>query len=658
MTGDEVRSKARIVSRLASFFMVKIDHEEFKNQMVVSIDCADLMKEKKNTRLRTRFLWVLLFVLLLSPHALALGEGSAERYVARAGDVFISEQEFLERFELTPGLYRHRKPQLAEEKLVFLYSMIAEKLLAQEAAARDLDRDTLFQQAFLDLTKMVARDELYRQEVSQKVDVWAKEIQQGMARAVKQRRVSFLFFPGGEDAQFVRRQMQKQTDFDLLNIDSSMNVVRDTATVIWGDADSVIEAAAYNLRIGEVSPVLRSGKGFYIFKLMEIEPNDYYLKMSPEALAERVGARLRMRKERVRMAEFMRLTLKHTTGYSPPALFKQFARKMTEVFSKRSDPPRATLTLDAVRELLAMNAAELQDTLIIAGDRSWTVQEAIGRLYAKSFSVAPDAVKNIPARLYAVFREWVEQELLAQEALKRGLDRLPEVQQRIEPWREQYLAIMMKDQSNRQVTLSEAEVYSYLRILDAGSVVPQVQIRELRTNSLEDMREALFELERGATFEAVAERWNSDPILRKNKGLSSFFPLTDRFPLGEIASKMEPGQRYGPIRDSAGVTVFELVGKKNIPAASDTSFASRFSAAKQELLRMKQKRQLTLFLSQVASRRGFELYEGQLDRIQVTPIPMVTYRLLGFGGRMFAVPFVEKQVEWLEVEPPKGTIVP
>jgi len=35
----------------------------------------------------------------------------------------------------------------------------------------------------------------------------------------------------------------------------------------------------------------------------------------------------------------------------------------------------------------------------------------------------------------------------------------------------------------------------------------------------------------------------------------------------------------------------------------------------------------------------------------------MTFRVLGFGGRMFAVPFVDRQIEWLNVEPPKGKIV-
>ncbi|MBF8248746.1 MAG: hypothetical protein HW374_1546, partial [Bacteroidetes bacterium] len=38
--------------------------------------------------------------------------------------------------------------------------------------------------------------------------------------------------------------------------------------------------------------------------------------------------------------------------------------------------------------------------------------------------------------------------------------------------------------------------------------------------------------------------------------------------------------------------------------------------------------------------------------------PMVTFRILGFGGRMFEVPLLEKQLEWLDTEPPRTKVVP
>jgi len=51
------------------------------------------------------------------------------------------------------------------------------------------------------------------------------------------------------------------------------------------------------------------------------------------------------------------------------------------------------------------------------------------------------------------------------------------------------------------------------------------------------------------------------------------------------------------------------------------------------------------------------IYQDRLLRLKLSSVPMTTFRILGFGGRMFAVPFVDPQIDWLSVEPPSGTIV-
>ena len=79
---------------------------------------------------------------------------------------------------------------------------------------------------------------------------------------------------------------------------------------------------------------------------------------------------------------------------------------------------------------------------------------------------------------------------------------------------------------------------------------------------------------------------------------------------------------------------------------------------RQEVFRMKVKRTTDLFLAQSAKRRGFDIYQESLLSLKVTPVPMMTYRLLGFGGRMFSVPFVSKQIDWVNVDPPSSTIIP
>jgi parvulin-like peptidyl-prolyl isomerase len=601
---------------------------------------------------------LLVISLFFACAAAAQTDPVSEPAIARAGTVFISEREFLERFELTPGLHRHRKPQLEREKLTLLYSMVAEKLLAQEALTRNCDTAAIYTRALADLTRLLVRDELYRLEVRGRVTVSPAEINEGIARARKQLHVEYLFFSNETDARFVRGQLKTGNDFDRFLPDSTLEALRDTATVIWGDADTTVEQAAYRLTADGISPVVPAGEGFYILRLLAASPNTFYTEMPPVTLRERIVARIRMRKEQAEEDRYVKDLLRDRKAFSPPDLFKRFAAAVDAVFRASYTPPSNALSAAMGGSILLRLADAEQETLIVAGSRAWTVGETVERLVTRGFTVNGDSVHGVASRLYSVFREWSRHELLAQEGFARGLDRSPAVEQRLAPWRDHYLAGMAQQRIREIVRVDDADVYAHMRSTDSSVAPPEVRLRVLRTSGIREMDGAFRQLEAGVPFEQVIRLFSVDPADRQSGGLTPFFSVTERYPLGAIASRLEPGEFYGPLRDSTGYIYMQLVEKRSEALPADTAFATRFARAREEARKLKERRAVTLFIAQSAAARGVDIYQDRLSRLRVTPVPMMTYRLLGFGGRMFEVPFVEPQLDWLNVEPPKETILP
>ena len=193
--------------------------------------------------------------------------------IARVGTQYISEEEFLKRYELLPGQYRNRTNNTEESKLVFLYSLVAEKLLAQEALARHMDQDSVYQFAISGIKKMLARDQLYREEISGKIKVSREEIRKAIIDAKRQLFLSFLYFEDSTDAAFVRKQLKNCKLFGRYQIDTTMAVLRDTATLFWGEAEAPVEQAAFRLTKGECSPVVKASTGYYILHLEKEIPN-------------------------------------------------------------------------------------------------------------------------------------------------------------------------------------------------------------------------------------------------------------------------------------------------------------------------------------------------------------------------------------------------
>jgi parvulin-like peptidyl-prolyl isomerase len=507
----------------------------------------------------------------------------------------------------------------------------------------------------LELTKLLARDELYHLEVALKVAISPEDLNRGIAEAQTELLVSFRFFETEADAKFVRNQMTAGSDFDRIRIDSSMNVLRDTATVIWGDAEEAVESGAYSLEEGEISMPVQAGEGYYLLRLDQVQPSSFYTGLPPHVLRERVEARLRARRETARAEEFIREIMAGKVAYSPSEVFGSFEEKVTAVFADNQQEDLTSMTPPMAEELRVLCGDGLTDSLIIAGERIWTVSDAITDLTRKGFAVRGDVQKRTPVRLYESFREWAEQEILAQEAFRRGLDGLSVVQKRIDPWRGAYLAALMKAKLHGSITVSDAEVYAYMNSLDPNRAVPLVQVRELKTGSFPDMGRAYGELEDGATFQDVVERYSIDPIARERGGLTEFFSVTERPPVGEMAWELPIGERFGPLRDSAFVYLFEVVAKDSMTFSADTA---RFVQARRELIEMTRRRRLNLYLAQTGSQRGFEVYADRLTRLRVSTVPMLAFRFLGFGGRMFVAPFVEREIEWMGIDPPQEPIVP
>jgi parvulin-like peptidyl-prolyl isomerase len=213
----------------------------------------------------------------------------------------------------------------------------------------------------------------------------------------------------------------------------------------------------------------------------------------------------------------------------------------------------------------------------------------------------------------------------------------------------------MKARVAEGVTVRDEEVLRYLQARDSTHGLPSVRLRELHLASLDEVRDAFDRLEEGASFEEVARELSRDPEARDAGGLTPLFSIAERPAIGAIAWDMEPGDRYGPVPDSTGFVLFEVVEKQRTAAGDDSVGRD---AVRRELLRMKQQRRLTLFLSGVGSSRGYRVFDDRVIQIPVSAVPMLAYRLLGFGGRMFAVPFVDRQIEWLFVDPPQEVLVP
>jgi len=200
------------------------------------------------------------------------------------------------------------------------------------------------------------------------------------------------------------------------------------------------------------------------------------------------------------------------------------------------------------------------------------------------------------------------------------------------------------------VAVGDAEVWSLLEARDSSLRVPRVQVRELLTRTYQQMDQAIADMERGMSFADAVRKWSIDPAARATGGLTPRLPVTSLPAFGDVALRMKPGERYGPVSTPRGILMFERERGDTGTSVGDTAIAGRFARARREILDAKSRRAVTLRVAHLAGERGVDVYEDRLRQLEVSRVPMLAFRILGFGGRMLAVPFVVPELDWLSVQ--------
>ncbi len=578
--------------------------------------------------------------------------------LATAGDRVITPQEFLWRFELTPGPNRGSAERLQEEKRVFLYSLVAEKLLAGEAMRRGLDSDSISMAGLLSLRKLLARDALYREEITRKVSVTKPEVQRTTRDAVRLLSLEYLFFEDESAARVVRSGIRSGQALATVRIDSSISHLRDTVTLAWGEGDAAIEQAAFALKVGLVSQVIVAGSGYYIVRLLRESRNDDFARMQAGALSERIEQILRTRRERVRLDAFMSDAFRGKTGFSRAPVLRAIVLSL-DAYRQLAFDSLVTLDWQDHIPLIAALGEAADDSGAVAGARWWSGAELVQELCAAGFSFRRDlGLSELASKVNLQVRIWVQQELLAQEGLARGLDNSEAVRPLMQSWKDNHLAGRVKRELEASLEVSDTEALLHLSEGDSASAFPMLQIRELWISTRERMNEVLDSLKAGMAFSTAVEWSSEDRVTQQVGGLTKPFRMDERPVLGEIAWTLQPGEWRGPLMVDGKFLAIQLVRKEQPRILQSTDGSDRLAKGRERVLSLKRKARMNQAIGRLAQANGFDVNEEKLRALEVSRIPMTTFRVLGFGGRMFAAPFVDRQIEWLDVALPGQDVLP
>ncbi len=595
-----------------------------------------------------------IFILLII--TFELFHAQEDKVVAEVGNYKIYESEFKERFDFSvhPNLLQKKDSMLIKQE--FLNQLIAEKLLSLNAREKGYDTLEVFKNIISPLRNMFVRDALYEREVKNKASYSNDEIKEGVERIKKLLKVKFIYSKDREELKYIYSQLEKGASFDsLLSLRPEVKNQKVPRTITFGTMEKEIEDSVYNLGINEFTAPLESKDGYYILKLTGIE-NNPELKSGDNVLEDVK----RIVEARATYKSYLRYYRNFFSSHRAAA-DKEIFEKLTELFITKFKEKYSNQIsgndkyflrgYDEVSSVLQFITPDLAaKNFINLGEKQVKLKYFVNQLSQDGLFVKDLSDISIRASLSSYIRKFIEDELLTDEGIRRGLENIPDVQKYMRMWEDSYLSKMLMVNMFDSLRVSDEEAYSLYKE-EKGKNIPveMVNIAEVLNDSLSVIETVMNELAKGKDIKELARKYTQRDSLKERGGVFGYFPVFTHGELGRKAAQMKIGDVCGPIKLDEGYSVFQLIDKKQDTTGKALSYNDVKERLVMQVTLKKFEKYVNEYNARLALKYGVKINEDVLKGIEDIFMNLVVVRYMGFGGEIFAVPYTEQFSGWYDI---------
>ncbi len=176
----------------------------------------------------------------------------------------------------------------------------------------------------------------------------------------------------------------------------------------------------------------------------------------------------------------------------------------------------------------------------------------------------------------------------------------------------------------------------------------QVSVREILTQSLDTVETIFRDLQMGEKFSMLARRFTERSWTKADSGNMGYFSVYSFGDIGKAAAKMRPGQVYGPILTDSGYSIIKMIGKRYDTTNTRQDFETEKKELRDQLLEKKFNDKFFKYIAGLAKKYKYSINEKNLKALKLINIPMFTYKYIGFGGKITALPYLGPWYEWVD----------
>ncbi len=575
--------------------------------------------------------------------------------LATIGAQIISAKDFLERFELMPWPNKDMKERIEYTKLEFLQSMVAEKLLAMEARQENIGTDSITLRMQQNLERLFVRDEFYKREVLPKISIPQQEISVGLTRLPYEIEVEILGVLSQKEGELLRKKTikSKNKNATLSVFIDSLYVPLDTITVGYGFGNKIVEDVVFSIGKDSISnPVEIDPLGWVMFRLLKKKSNEQLIRLSHPDRLHKVQNIIKQRKEdSIATSVFASVT-------SP-----QRAEANPKLFFMLADSILAMMRLDtaayfskgmyifssaAVTELQKNFYSNRNEKFITIASGNVTVEEfliGLGNNNVVFPSLKPDHVRSV---FNNNIKTVIQNELLSREGLKKNLQQSENVRHDISTWLDNRKSLLLLRTILDTIRISKEEIErEYQKHPEVYGAAIFVRLREILVESVSLAKELRERIDNKEDFSMLAKKYSKRNEWAKNGGESPWIEVSKRGELGLHASNAKRNEIVGPLKITDGLTIFSVIERKIVDDSIRANFTETNRSIEQKLLNEKRQQTINSYVGTLAKKYNVTMNETALRGVTTTTTNMFTWRHLGFGGRIVAVPQVKKQTDWV-----------
>jgi hypothetical protein len=299
----------------------------------------------------------------------------------------------------------------------------------------------------------------------------------------------------------------------------------------------------------------------------------------------------------------------------------------------------------------SLGSDNLNRQLFLLSDKEVVIIDFLSSLAFNGFHVTQPDSELVLQKLNQKVKRFVEEQLITEEAYKRGLQLTPQVRNDLQIWKENYLAQLYFNNNLDSIKTSDNDVYNYyLDELVNSSNIRLLNIRLVSVNDLDEVSKIFDLLKQGKDFGDIVKSYSRTDSLVNENGETGLKPVLLLGYIGSIASDLNLNEIYGPIKRNNAYTILQVIEKQESSDTLKLSFDSIKDRLRNDLRFKKLNERLRKITSDLAQQNSVKIYNDVIDQIKTSQIPMFVHRLMGFGGRIAGVPITTPFSGWINEE--------